>query len=246
LLLIPGLADDARSFVPVCSILADHFRCIAYDLPAGQGDGARLQGYRHADLVADVFALLDHQGLRQSYLFGSSFGSTIALGALYRQPERLPRGILQGGFARRPLAPVGVLLASFARYWPGLQAALPFCPALLRQVHFRPFAAREPEWWEYYVARWGHPALTAMGHRARLIHGLDLRPLLRHIRQPVLLICGDCDPLVDKSCEDTLLRGLPSAGRVELSGCGHNPILSHPEVLAEVVRRFLTPRPCGF
>jgi pimeloyl-ACP methyl ester carboxylesterase len=59
-----------------------------------------------------------------------------------------------------------------------------------------------------------------------------------------MLVCGDCDPLVAKPCEDELQRGLPNAGRVELSGCGHNPILSHPEVLTEVVRRFLTPPAC--
>jgi pimeloyl-ACP methyl ester carboxylesterase len=246
LLFIPGLSDDARSFVPVCSLLAENFRCIAYDLPAGAGDGARLPGYRHADLVDDVFALLDHLGARQSYVFGSSFGSTVTLAALHSRPERLPRGILQGGFAHRPLAAVSYLLASFARYWPGRQGALPFRPALLRRLHFTPFAGREGELWDYSITRWGQVPLAALGHRARLLHQLDLRPLLPHIRQPVLLICGDCDPLVDKGCEETLIRSLPNAGRVELSGCGHNPIFTHPEVLAEVVRGFLTPRPCGF
>src|SRR5881409_2336897 len=37
---IPGLADNSRSFLlPACQ-LAEHFRCIAYDLPTGRGDGA--------------------------------------------------------------------------------------------------------------------------------------------------------------------------------------------------------------
>jgi hypothetical protein len=32
---------------------------------------------------------------------------------------------------------------------------------------------------------------------------------------------------------------------VEVGGCGHLPYLTHPEALAEVVRRFLTPpAPC--
>jgi pimeloyl-ACP methyl ester carboxylesterase len=244
LLFVPGLSDDALSFVLVGALLSDQFRCIAYDLPTGEGDGARLPLYRHGDLVEDVFGLLDHLGVRQSYIFGSSFGSTIALAAMRHRPERLPRGILQGGFAHRPLTALSVLLASFARYWPGRQGALPFRPAMLRRLHFGPFASRDAELWDYFVLRWGRPPLAATGHKARMLHRLDLRPFLPAIRQPVLLICGGCDPLVAKGCEETLLRGLPNAGRVELSDCGHNPIFSHPEVLAEVVRRFLTPRLC--
>src|SRR5262245_43219860 len=104
LVFVPGLSDDALSFVLPIALLSRHFRCVAYDLPAGGADGARLDRYRHRDLVADLFALMDHVGARRGYLFGSSFGSTVALAALHAAPERLPRGILQGGFAHRPLA----------------------------------------------------------------------------------------------------------------------------------------------
>ena len=52
------------------------------------------------------------------------------------------------------------------------------------------------------------------------------------IRQPVLLICGDCDPLVGKDCEEVLRAALPIASRAEIVGCGHMPQFSHPEMLA--------------
>jgi pimeloyl-ACP methyl ester carboxylesterase len=237
------LADDALSFVMVAAVLSEHFRCIAYDLPTGDGDGARLSRYRHADLVADALALLDHVGARQSYVLGSSFGSTIALAAMHQAPDRLPRGILQGGFTRRGLGLVEKLLAGFARFWPGRQA-VPLRSALLRRVHHGPFAGRPEDVWRFFLACWGRPPLAALGHRMRLLHRLNLRPLLTSIRQPVLLVCGEHNPLVGKNCEEDLLHGLPSAGRVELSGCGHNPLFTHPEVLAEVVRGFLTPRGC--
>jgi pimeloyl-ACP methyl ester carboxylesterase len=55
------------------------------------------------------------------------------------------------------------------------------------------------------------------------------------------LIVGEADPIVGKECERDLLAGLPHVARAEIEGCGHNPQFSHPEVLAEVVRRFLTP-----
>jgi pimeloyl-ACP methyl ester carboxylesterase len=62
---------------------------------------------------------------------------------------------------------------------------------------------------------------------------------LPDIHQPVLLVCGEHDPLVGRECEEVLQRSLPNTCRAELEECGHLPMFSHPEVLAEVVRRFL-------
>jgi pimeloyl-ACP methyl ester carboxylesterase len=245
LVFIPGISDDARSFLLPIALLSRYFRCVAYDLPAGASDGARLSDYRHEDYVADLFALLDQVGARQSYLYGASFGSTIALAALHARPERLPRAVLQGGFARRRLAPAEILLARFARYWTGPMRRLPFRAALLRHSHFAPFAERGPEVWEFFLGRWGSPPLATVARRALVVNQIDLRRLLPAIKRPVLLVCGDRDPLVNRACELELLRGLPEVSRVELPDCGHVPQFSHPEMLADVVYRFLTPLPCA-
>jgi pimeloyl-ACP methyl ester carboxylesterase len=244
IILVPGLVDDSLSFLFLSSLLAPRFRCIAYDLPAGRGDGARLSRYSHSDLAEDLIALLDHLRIPQSYAFGSSFGSTIILAAMRSNPGRIPRGMLQGGFARRPLAPAELLLARVARYWPGSMRRLPFRKGLLRRCHHGPFASRSAELWQYFLDRSSAPAIAAVAHRAVMLHHLDLRPILSEIHQPTLLICGECDPLVGPECEETLLQGLPNAGHVKIEGCGHNPLFSHPEVLADLVGRFLTPPEC--
>jgi pimeloyl-ACP methyl ester carboxylesterase len=242
---IPGLCDDALSFVPTLALLSRRFRCIAYSLPTGQGDGARLGAYRHADLVGDLFALLDHLRLGQAYLFGSSFGSTVVLVALHAQPGRLPRAVLQGGFARRPLAWAEIALASWARWWPGPMSRLPLRAEILRLSHGAPFCECPPEAWEFFLQRCGAPPMAAVAHRALLVNRLDLRQLLPAIQQPILLICGNHDPLVDRACEQTLLSALPDATRAEIVGCGHLPLFTHPEILAELTWRFLAPLPCA-
>jgi pimeloyl-ACP methyl ester carboxylesterase len=231
--------DDARSFIFLADRLADSFRTVAYDFPTVQGNGVRRS--THAHFVDDALALLDHLGIEQSYVFGSSFGSTIALAALHKQPRRLPRAVLQGAFARRPLAPAEVLLARLAQYCPGQVSSVPFRTTFLRYIHGGPFQGRPREIWDYFVLRSNAAPIAAAAQRALLIHQVDLRPILTEVRQPVLLVCGDRDPLVDLKCEETLQRGLPSADRIELAGCGHNPLFTHPEALAEIVRRFLTP-----
>jgi pimeloyl-ACP methyl ester carboxylesterase len=245
LLFIPGLSSDARSFALLMSRLQRHFRCIVYDLPTGQGDGALLDRYRHADLVADAFALLDHVGERQCYVSGFSFGSTIALAAMHSQPERLVRAVLQSGFARRRLAPAEVLMARLARHWRAPLGRMPVRPMILHLQHRGPFIDRPPAWWHFFMERSGATPVAAVAQRALMIHHTDLRSLLPAIRQPVLLVSGACDPLVDVSCVEELREGLPNAAHIELRECGHHALFTHPVELAEAIRQFLSPPACA-
>lgn len=245
LVLIPGLCSDAQMFVMLAARLRSHFRCVAYDLPTGTDDGARLTRYRHDDLVRDLFALLDHLRLRQCFLWGSSFGATVALAALAEQPRRFTRAVVQGGFARRPLAPAELLAVHWARYLPGTVGAVPLLRALTRRNHFAPFARRGMAEWEFFLQRQGSVPIRAFAQRALLMHRTDLRARLPRIDVPVLLITGDEDPLVGKAAEYELRAGLSIAARAEIEQCGHYPHLTHPEVCAEIVRQFLLPTPCG-
>jgi 3-oxoadipate enol-lactonase len=239
LVCIPGLADDSKSFVLPLAHLSRHFRCVAYDWPTGLGDSARIAGYKHSDFVEDLLALLDHIGAEQAFVLGFSFGSTVALAAMHAQPERLPLAVLLGGFARRRLAPAEVLLASLARYWKGPLDRLPFRTWILHANQAIGFEQREPAVWDYFVKRTGSLPMAAFARRALVMHHVDLRPLLPAIDQPMLLVCGDADPLVNKRSESELLTGLPRVLRIELPRCGHEAIYTHPESLADAVVEFL-------
>jgi pimeloyl-ACP methyl ester carboxylesterase len=243
LVFVHGVCDSSRSFLMTVSRLAARFRCIAYDLPAGRGDGALLRRYTHDDLASDFWALLDHLGLRQSYVLASSFGATIAIKALAARPERLPRAILQGALASRRLRRAELFLARLGRWLPGTTAWLPWREKILRAVNRGLFDHRSPEVWRYFIECTARPRVAAFAHQALWLHGVDVRPLLPTIRQPVLLLCGDRDRVVPPHYQEVLLAGLPSAGRVVIEGCGHVPSYTHPEVFAEVVRQFLTPAP---
>ncbi|MFO0880892.1 MAG: alpha/beta hydrolase [Gemmataceae bacterium] len=241
LVFIHGVSDISRSFLMVISRLSAHFRCIAYNLPLGNGDGARLHRYQHEDLVDDLARLLDHLQLSRTYLLGSSFGSTIALRALRRWPDRIPRGILQGGLARRPLRLVERLFGKIAQWMPVPTSGIPRRTRILEAVHRPPFAGRPPQVWEAFVTWTGESRLAALGHQARLLHRVDLRPDLPHIQQPVLLLHGDRDSVMPRYHAEMLLRGLPRAGLVILEGAGHVPYYTHPEAMTAIVRQFLTP-----
>jgi pimeloyl-ACP methyl ester carboxylesterase len=138
-----------------------------------------------------------------------------------------------------------VLTASFARFLPGRLSQLPFARHLLGYNQRESLLAREPDIWDFFVEQNLRLSMRALAARALLIHRLDLRPILSAIKQRVLIVCGDRDPLVGKTCEMELMQGLPSTARAEIENCGHFPHLTHPEVLAEVVGHFLTPQACG-
>src|SRR5581483_4862900 len=183
LLFVPGLSDRGNVFVMLAALLSRHFRCVLYDLPVGGADRARLHRTTHDGLVADALALLDQMGARQAYLYGASFGSTVVLRLLHDQPARFPRAVLQGGFARRPLARAEWLLARAARHWGGTIGRLPLYRAVQRHAHFGPFAARPAELWNYYLDN--DRPIAAVAAHALLLHRTDLRPALGAIRQPV-------------------------------------------------------------
>jgi pimeloyl-ACP methyl ester carboxylesterase len=241
LVFIHGVGDSSRSFLLPIARLSAWFRCIAYDLPSGHGDGARLGRYRHEHLVEDLQALLDHLALPRAYVLGASFGSTIALRALAQLTERLPRAVLQGGLAHRPLRRGERWVAWLARLLPGPARRIPRREKILELVHRETFAGQPEEVWRAFVDWTGQNRLSALGHQARWLHGVDLHAELARIHQPVLLVWGDRDRVVPFGHAEMLRVGLPSAGLAVLEGAGHVPSYTHPDALAEVVRRFLTP-----
>jgi pimeloyl-ACP methyl ester carboxylesterase len=238
LVILHGLADVARSFAPVMARLTDRFTCIAYELPNCLDDGAALGRYNHPDLVADLLALLDHLRIDRTAVLGSSFGTTVVLVALAGAPARFTKAVLQGGFARRPLGFWERRLALAARYWPGRFRDVPFLELVLRRMERTALDVSE-EVRRFYHDNHGLTPIRAAAIRALLLHRLDLRPKLPHIRPPVLMIGGDRDRIVPRRYEAEVENGLPDVRRVEFRECGHYPQYTHPGPTADAIRGFL-------
>ncbi len=240
LIFIHGMADAPQAFVMVMHRLTAHFQCIAYQLPDGLMDGSDLSRYKLEDYVQDLQVLLDHLGLAAAVPVGSSFGSLIALAALARWPARLPAGILQNGFARRPFRWWEQSLARWGRLLPGWFADYPFIHRqVMRLLDQATLARLPPTVAATYIRHNAHTPFAAAARRALTIARTDLRPLLPAIRQPVLLLIGDCDRLVPRSCWQELAVGLSHLTTAELAGCGHYPQYTHPAEMAQRIEQFL-------
>src|SRR5260370_6663829 len=232
LVFVHGVGDANLSFTQAIARLSANFRCIAYDLPGSPGDRSALRRVTHDDLVDDLWALLDQLGVERTYVLGSSFGSTIVLKALRERPAVLPRAVLQGGFAYRALRRTEAVLAWLGRFLPGTASWLPVRERILHKVNKRQFARRTPDVWTNFLAVSGRTRVARMARQARMLNGLDLRPLLPGVRQPVLLLSGGLDRVVPRVCQEVLIAGLPNAGRVVIEDGGHFPSYTHPEGFA--------------
>jgi pimeloyl-ACP methyl ester carboxylesterase len=243
LIFIHGLADSLDTFVMPMALLSREFQCISYDQPTGHRDGARLWQYTPQHLVEDLFALMDQLGLREAAIVGHSFGSTTAVRAMHARPERISRAALLCGFARRPLSTWERWLAGLARYWFGTMKLMPLRRAATQRVHQPPFQDCNRDIWEFFVTQTGKPVIRAVAYWALHLHATDLSDLLPAIKPPVLVVCGDRDPLVPHSCQEHLFRKLPDPVLFQIRNCGHFPTFTHPTILADVFRRFFKPTP---
>ena len=236
-----GLSDRSDSFIPLASLLKDRFCCIGWDLPGTHLPAKEpLPWIRHSHLSEHLFALIEHLGLKRPFLAGASFGSTVVLRALATDPGRFRAGILQGGFAHRPLNQIQRWLVRLARFTrKRLMNQMPNYREFLRRANGDEFTSHNPDRWEHLVACAGSTPVRTVCHQALLLDQTDLRPALQGISLPMLLVCGANDRVVDNRCANDLMRGLPSARKVTLSDCGHVPCYTDVEALAALMAGFM-------
>jgi proline-specific peptidase len=73
------------------------------------------------------------------------------------------------------------------------------------------------------------------------IRSMDFRGALSRVTCPVLVLCGDSDPITPAHLSEEILASLqPSIGKlVRFEGCGHGPFRDDPDRVHGVIRGFL-------
>lgn len=251
LVLLHGLAASTFTWREVMKPLAEHGTVIAFDRPAFGLTSRPLAGRwlgrnpyspeAQADLTV---ALLDHLGIQQAILIGSSLGGMVATLTALRYPDRvqalvlvdpaiyfhaLPaflRPILRSPQMRR----IGPLLARAlaARYQTAINLAWHDLTKVNPDIitgYLQP--TRVHHWdralWEF-----------AMAHRP-----LNLAAHLHHIHQPVLIITGDDDRVIFTRQSIRLAQAIPQAELAIIPSCGHLPHEESPAEFLDVVLPFL-------
>jgi len=242
LLLVPGMASTYRIYALLLNRLSERFKTILYDYPGDHAsDRAALARISHDDLADDLLGLLDHLKIGRSFLVGISFGSTVALRALFRRPRQFRRAAIVAGFSHRPLTVAERLALQLGKLIPGTCGRLPLRRAILTYNSKLEFPRVIEDRFPFYLEQNALTPIRSLAHRAGMLARLDLRCILPEITSELLLIHGNEDRIVPRRDFDVLKSALPSAENMILPNAGHQLQLTHGELLARLLGDWFLP-----
>lgn len=232
--LLHGFAGSLFTWDTVFEQFAARGRALAYDRPPFGlserlviGDWTEANPYSPDAAVAQLFALLDQQGIEQAILVGNSAGGTLALRAALAQPERVAGlilvspAILAGGGAPAFVQPL-LRSPQLERLGPLIaRAFLTQGGALENRAYYDAAAVTEEQRAKsrlgLQVENWDRAlwAFTAASQAS------NLSDTLAEITVPVLVVTGENDLVVPASQSVALAETLPNAKGVVIPACGH-------------------------
>jgi 2-hydroxy-6-oxonona-2,4-dienedioate hydrolase len=214
--LVHGLSQSSRYFIPLAECLGQDFPVFAPDFPGyGLSDkpAHTLSVREMADLLA---AWMNLMGMAQADLVGNSLGCNVITELALRHPGLVRRAVLAGPgvdiFRRTALQQVGrTLVAAFHERF-----------SLIPRVLF-----------DYALAS---PRRSLAALRHALNHPIEQRlPLME---MPTLVIRGEKDPIAPQDWIDEVMRLLPRGRLVILPKYGHGVHYSLPGATAQVITAF--------
>lgn len=210
--------------------LSQRWRTISYDHRGSGASVAAVDSITLANLVNDVFAVLDAHGIERCVLAAESSGALTALSAALQQPERINGLVVVDGMVFRGLD------SATDPFLKGLQHA--YAATLDRFVDLC-----MPDEGPAHIKRWGRQIIDRAAPEAaialrRVNNEADIRAALPKIQQPTLVIHCDGDKIVPVEQARMLAKILPNAELVILKDSGHIPTMTRPAEIAAQIERF--------
>lgn len=238
LALVHGWGMNARVFDALAERLAAGFDVRAYDLP-GHGGRDALPDNALAAWADD----LAHALPDGATLVGWSLGGQVALRAALDHPHKVARLVLlastpkflathdwQHGMAPNDLDtfayalradPAKTLLRFLSLQTRGMAEQKAMLHALRERLLAAPLASD-----------------AALAAGLAILRDTDLRTEAADLAQPALVVHGALDTLTPRGAGAWLAEALPMAQHVEIARAAHAPHLSHPDEVADAIRRF--------
>jgi 3-oxoadipate enol-lactonase len=244
---------DHRMWDPQFENYATHYTVIRYDV-RGHGRSSRADA-PYSD-VQDLQALLDHLGVRSTFLIGSSNGARIAAGFAAGALDRVGALVLVSG-APGDLDPTAEEEQSFMDTLPQREEKIAALAAGgqraeavdLMLATWSPAVDDETRNFLRGVAADNLDAMTALIH-GKLPNRKPSYPVTSTLREsatPILVVVGERDHPALRMLLGRFAQSVPSANFVTLKGADHTANLSDRKEFNRVVQNFLDvaalPRP---
>jgi 3-oxoadipate enol-lactonase len=236
LFLFHSLLSDRASFDAITPTLSQSFRVIVPELPGFGGSKAVEGGLA---VVADRMAqaVTDGAGGGGAIVLGNGYGGFVALQMAIRHPGIATKLILADCGAAFPepgrQAFRNMAAASAAK---GLQA---ITDVAMRRLFAPEFQEQHPDLMRDRREAFLKTDIDVFQAACGALAELDLRPELKQVRVPVLVLVGEHDEATPPPMSHELAAGLPDAHLKILPGCAHVPQLQSPELFLAAIGDFL-------
>ncbi|MCT4356127.1 alpha/beta hydrolase [Streptomyces sp. Je 1-79] len=232
-----GGGIDAN-YGPIRGALASGGRLVVgFDLP-GTGGAPRATEPLELDALADgLVAAADEAGVERFAVSGYSLGTTVAVRAATRHPERVTALVLTAPFAcaDHALRQSSLLWRDLADSGRHELVARLLVPLVLGSATLDPMT---PEAVEGLVRLTAESVPAGTPEHADLVTRADVREELGRVGVPTLVISTTEDRLVAPALHRAVAAGIPGARLTELA-TGHAPFAENPEAWGKLITEFL-------
>ena len=224
---------------PQLEPLAEHYQVLNLDLRGHGKSGPVIRPFGMYDLVEDVLAVLDREGVGRAVWAGLSIGGMVALRAALVAEERVSGLILLDTHAGRETAfnkLRSLLMGSAVKAF----GPRPLSPEIIRLFFSSDTRkTKQPlidEWKERFASVHVPSMLRALRALRRRDSVLDR---LGEIKVPALVIVGEHDRLLPPSYSNEIAARLTDASLVVVEKAGHLSTLEQPESVTSAMVSFL-------
>jgi 3-oxoadipate enol-lactonase len=237
LLLFHSLLSDRASFDAIVPELARSFRVIVPELP-GFGRSHAVAGGLAAIADRMAEAVTEAAGGEEAIVLGNGYGGFVALQMAIRHP---------GIAAKLVLADCGAAFSEAGRDAFRNMAAAASAKGLaaitdvaMRRLFAPEFQTEHPDLMGDRRAAFLKTDPDVFRAACAALAELDLRPELKAVNVPVLVLVGEFDEATPPPMSYELVAGLPQARLLIIPGCAHVPQLQSPRVFLEAIGDFLS------
>jgi len=236
LVLLHSLLSDRSAFDRIAPRLARERRVYLVNLPGfGASDPAGPGLEDFADRIAAHFPRL---GIGpDTDLLGNGFGGFVAVALAVRHGAKFGKLVLVDTGAAIPDAGKPAFAMMAQRVEQGGMAAV--VEVALQRMFPEDFLKAHPEIAAERRASLLRVSPAHFAASCRALARLDLRPEVKNIRNPTLVVVGLRDTATPPALSKDLAANLPGAKLVELPHCGHSPHIQDPEGFWNLLKPFL-------
>jgi len=238
---LSGFSTHRETWRNYSARFTPHFQTLIFDnRGAGESD-APPPPYTIDTMAEDTASLMNHLGITQAYMVGSSMGTAIIQTLALKYPEKVKKGILISPFAHLPRTSimksetVAKLLEANVPLELVIESVIPWLysneflndKARVKSKSEEMLANPFPQKPEGYLGQ-----LTAL-------QTFDLRDQLGDIKTEMLLIAGGEDLSTPLYCSRFLSENLPSSTLKIFEHVGHMAHVEQRDQVFEVIRNFI-------